>query len=66
MAYSASDEHTDVSLIEHRARSVAHLFVDRVAKTPTAEAFRFPRGAAWESVTWADRKSTRLNSSHSS
>ena len=53
MANSASDEHTDLSLIEHRARSVAHLFVDRVAKTPAAEAFRFPRGVAWQSVTWA-------------
>ena len=53
MAISASDEHSDLSLIEHRARSVAHLFVDRVAKTPAAEAFRFPREAAWESVTWA-------------
>ena len=53
MAFSASDEYNDLSLIEHRARSVAHLFVDRVAKTPSAEAFRFPLGAAWESVTWA-------------
>ena len=52
MAFSASDEHNDLSLIEHRARSVAHLFVDRVARTPEQEAFRFPRGAAWESVTW--------------
>ncbi len=53
MAYSASDEHADLSLIEHRARSVAHLFVDRVAKTPEAEAYRFPRGEGWQSVTWA-------------
>jgi long-chain acyl-CoA synthetase len=53
MAYPASDQHTDLSLIEHRARSVAHLFVDRVAKTPDVEAFRFPQGDVWESVTWA-------------
>jgi len=53
MAHCASDEHIDASLIELRARSVAHLFVDRVAKTPSAEAFRYPRGAAWESATWA-------------
>jgi long-chain acyl-CoA synthetase len=53
MALSASDELNDLSLIEHRARSVAHLFVDRVAMTPAAEGFRFPRGASWESVTWA-------------
>ena len=53
MAFSASEENNDLTVIEHRARSVAHLFVDRVAKTPTAEAFRFPRAATWESVTWA-------------
>ena len=53
MVFSASDEHNGLSLIEHRARSVAHLFVDRVAKMPAAEAFRFPRGADWESVTWS-------------
>ena len=32
---------------------MAHLFVDRVAKMSAAEAFRFPRGSDWESVTWA-------------
>ena len=53
MVFSASDEHNDLSLIEHRARSLAHLFVDRVTKMPTVEAFRFPRGADWESVTWS-------------
>ena len=53
MALSASDEHNDMSPIEHRARSVAHLFVDRVTKSPAAEAFRFPRGETWESVTWS-------------
>ena len=53
MAFSASEEHHDLSLIEHRARSVAHLFEDRVAKTPSVEAFRFPAGQGWESVTWA-------------
>jgi long-chain acyl-CoA synthetase len=54
MVLSASDEQNNLALIEHRARSVAQLFVDRVAKTPDAEAFRFPRGAGWESVTWAE------------
>jgi long-chain acyl-CoA synthetase len=53
MSLTASDEHADLSLIEHRARSVAHLFVERVAKMPHAEAFRFPRGDGWESVTWS-------------
>ncbi|MEP7034556.1 MAG: long-chain fatty acid--CoA ligase [Dermatophilaceae bacterium] len=50
---SVRDERADLSLVEHRARSVAHLFVQRVAKTPASEAFRFPRGSTWESVTWA-------------
>jgi len=53
MALSPSDELVDLSLIERRAPSVAHLFVDRVAKTPDTEAFRFPRDTTWESVTWA-------------
>jgi long-chain acyl-CoA synthetase len=53
MVLSSSDEHNNLSVIEHRAPSVAHLFVDRVIKTPAAEAFRFPRGETWESVTWA-------------
>jgi len=53
MALSSSDEKNDLSLIEHRARSVAHLFVDRVLSTPSAEAFRFPAGDVWESVAWA-------------
>ena len=52
MTRSVRDEHPDLAVIEHRPRSVAHLFVERVAKTPTAEAFRFPRAATWESVTW--------------
>jgi long-chain acyl-CoA synthetase len=42
MVLSATDEQADTSLIEHRARSVAHLFVHRVATSPAAEAFRFP------------------------
>jgi long-chain acyl-CoA synthetase len=44
MVLSAIDEQNDLSLIEARARSVAHLFVDRVATSPAAEAFRFPSG----------------------
>jgi long-chain acyl-CoA synthetase len=50
---SVADEHPDLSRVEHRAGSVAHLFVQRVLKTPDAEAFRFPRAPSWESVTWA-------------
>ncbi len=48
----ASLERPDVSKIENRAPSVAHMFVNRVAASPHAEAFRYPQDNAWESVTW--------------
>jgi long-chain acyl-CoA synthetase len=48
----AADERPDYSKIEKRAPSVAQMFLDRVAATPQAEAFRYPRGDGWESVTW--------------
>jgi long-chain acyl-CoA synthetase len=49
---SAATERIRHEVIEGRAPSVAHLFRDRVAATPDAEAFRFPDGAEWASVTW--------------
>ncbi|OBH02142.1 AMP-dependent synthetase [Mycobacterium sp. E2699] len=48
----ASLERPDLSKIENRAPSVAHLFLDRVSATPDAEAFRYPQDHSWESVTW--------------
>ncbi len=33
--------------------SLARMFYDRVAATPDAEAYRYPVGEEWESVTWA-------------
>ena len=36
-----------------RFQSVAHLFRNRVAKTPHGEAFSYPVGERWESITWA-------------
>lgn len=48
----AADERPDYSKIEKRAPSVAQMFLDRVAATPQAEAFRYPRGEGWESATW--------------
>ncbi|MCV7088761.1 AMP-dependent synthetase/ligase [Mycobacterium interjectum] len=48
----ASTERPDVTKIEKRAPSVAHLFLARVAATPDAEAFRYPQDHTWESVTW--------------
>ncbi|MBA3780289.1 MAG: AMP-binding protein [Nocardioides sp.] len=43
---------TDTSFVENLLPSVAVQFWDRVQKSPDREAFRFPRGEAWESVTW--------------
>jgi long-chain acyl-CoA synthetase len=40
------------------AASVARLFYDRVAATPHAEAFRFPTGSSWTSVTWSQAAET--------
>ena len=48
----ASLERPDFSKIENRAPSVAHMFLNRVAATPHAEAFRYPQDHTWESVTW--------------
>jgi long-chain acyl-CoA synthetase len=47
-----ADEAPDPTNIENRESSVARLFVDRVAATPQAEAFRYPRDDGWASVTW--------------
>ncbi len=35
-------------------RSVPELFLDRVGKTPAAEAFSHPDGTGWKALTWAD------------
>ena len=41
-----------------QAPSVGRLFHDRVAASPDAEAYRFPAGDAWTSVTWAQAGDT--------
>jgi long-chain acyl-CoA synthetase len=45
---------SDTSFVDRLAPNVAVQFLDRVAKTPDAEAYRFPRGDQWESVTWQE------------
>jgi long-chain acyl-CoA synthetase len=40
--------------VDRRAVSVGRLVLDRVAATPDAEAFRWPEGDRWESLTWAE------------
>ena len=48
------------TLIENRPPSVAHLLLERVAKSPEAEAYRYPVPAAagegpdeWKALSWA-------------
>ncbi|WP_407689670.1 AMP-dependent synthetase/ligase [Mycobacterium sp. HUMS_1102779] len=48
----ASLERPDFTKIDNRAPSVAQMFLDRVAATPHAEAFRYPQDHSWDSVTW--------------
>ncbi|WP_109509737.1 AMP-dependent synthetase/ligase [Nocardioides speluncae] len=43
---------TDPSFIDDMPANVAVQFLDRVAKSPDSEAFRYPKGEGWESVTW--------------
>ncbi|WP_051684122.1 long-chain fatty acid--CoA ligase [Blastococcus sp. URHD0036] len=40
------------------ALSVAHMFRDRVAASPDAEAYRFPAHGGWRSLTWRDTAAT--------
>ncbi|UXA19181.1 long-chain fatty acid--CoA ligase [Mycobacterium sp. SMC-4] len=42
----------DVGPLDIRAPSVAHLFVERIAASPQAEAFRFPEDGRWAGLTW--------------
>ncbi len=49
---------TDTSSYPAPAPSVARMFYDRVAATPNAEAFRFPTGTGWTSVTWSQAAQT--------
>jgi long-chain acyl-CoA synthetase len=47
-----SQERLDTSVITSRASSVPRMFLDRIAATPTAEAFRYPENGGWTTVTW--------------
>lgn len=44
----------DLSQIENRAPNVGRQFFDRVEASPNREAYRFPKGDRWESVTWRE------------
>jgi long-chain acyl-CoA synthetase len=42
----------DLSIVQQRPASMARMFLDRVAATPRAEAFRYPTSGGWQSTTW--------------
>ncbi|MGV0992774.1 MAG: AMP-dependent synthetase/ligase [Mycobacterium sp.] len=47
-----TQERIDLSKIENRPASVPKMFLNRVAATPNAEAFRYQENGGWKSVTW--------------
>ncbi|HET6626180.1 MAG TPA: long-chain fatty acid--CoA ligase [Nocardioidaceae bacterium] len=51
---SESAVNHDLTAIENRAPNVGRQFFDRVEATPDREAYRFPKGDTWESVTWRE------------
>ncbi|HET7328133.1 MAG TPA: long-chain fatty acid--CoA ligase [Nocardioidaceae bacterium] len=50
MSVAHADDHT---VVENRAANVGKMFFDRVEQTPDREAYRYPSGDSWQSVTWA-------------
>ncbi|NYD41357.1 AMP-dependent synthetase/ligase [Nocardioides panaciterrulae] len=44
----------DTSFLDRLAPNVAVQFLDRVAASPDAEAYRYPEGAGWASMTWRE------------
>jgi long-chain acyl-CoA synthetase len=51
---SQSTVSRDLGGIENRPANVGLQFFDRVSKSPNREAYRFPKGDSWESVTWQE------------
>jgi long-chain acyl-CoA synthetase len=45
---------SDASFVDEMVANVALQFLDRVSQSPRAEAFRYPEGEDWVSVTWAE------------
>jgi len=43
-----------LALLSNRKDHMAQMFLDRVAATPQREAFRYPSGEHWKSVTWQE------------
>ncbi len=55
-------ETPDLTVVESRPPGVGRQFLDRVGASADREAYRYPRGGTWESVTWreAGERVTRL------
>ena len=52
-----TDAITDTgTIVAQRPPSVGRMFADRVAATPTREAFRYPQGSGWAAITWQETK----------
>ena len=51
---STSAVRHDYSVIDNRPPTVGRQFLDRVRESPQREAFRYPVGEQWESVTWQE------------
>lgn len=47
-----ASKNVDASFVDHLTQNFAVQFLDRVAASADLEAFRYPRGEGWESVTW--------------
>jgi long-chain acyl-CoA synthetase len=45
---------SDTSFLDHLAPNIAVQFLDRVATSPDTEAYRFPEGDGWASLTWRE------------
>src|SRR3954466_11519496 len=45
---------TDTTFVDRMVDNVALQFLDRVDRSPRKEAFRYPEGERWTSVTWAE------------
>src|SRR5512139_3590693 len=45
---------SDLSFIEYRPSYVGRQFFDRVQSSLNREAYRFPKGDTWQSVTWRE------------
>ena len=54
MTSSVESRYFDTSFVETMPANVASQFLDRVEASASHEAFRYPVGDAWESVTWRE------------